>query len=229
MLTPMRAILFVGALLGSTWGCAAPAATTGLSGPPPVRDEVAAAAYDPPVATLQRGRLYQLHSLDQRQRCGGRCILRTDTSSLVTIGLSPNGVVALQDEGHCVERFRSTVMRANHRTDWQRSWTGSWTEGNGGLQITLAPSDAVCQRTGSDGSERLPCAAEPLQLGCVHARVPLKGPPRRDVSAWVCSPRKAPSSDMATPFPWVFGIENTVSATDRVRGPWAKRRLDIYE
>jgi hypothetical protein len=209
-------------------GCTPPLTTPGVTGATPIRDDDRPPPRDATSLALAKGQLHLVHAVDAVASCGGECALKSKSRSIVTLELAPNGVAALTDEGATIERFRSAAGSTKHLTEWRRSFTGSWTEGDQELKLRLDAKEATCTRTSGNGEPEQPCdAPSALELTCRTVKLKVRSGGKK-ARAWVCATSR-PGNNAATPAPWAFGIEQTLRSSDEIRGHQARRTYARYE
>jgi len=165
-------------------------------------------------ADRDRGKLVAENVMEMADRCGRRCRFKVNAESTTTLRLSPNGVAEASDEGALLERLRAATIRSVHLTEWERGWSGSWSEGNGRLQVKLEPRELACKRTSDAGDVDNPCSPLPLELRCRSITVGLSHPKGRTARAWSCRSKHPRRTHPLTQFPWVFGLHKSIVALD---------------
>jgi hypothetical protein len=150
--------------------------------------------------------------------CGSRCLFRRRGVSRIQLDISPHGVATATDRGSHTESFRWAGGEKEIRTEWERGWDGSWSEGDGVLTVDLAPTDFRCVHNATRAEGDHECEPRPLRLHCEMQDVPLvkrRKARRESTPAWVCTTRRYQDDSAQTPFPWVFGVEAALVSRDR--------------
>lgn len=163
------------------------------------------------------------HWLDHLEECGSGCEYRTRSRSTVGIELMPNGAARVVDDGQSEERFAATNGTRAHLTEWNRTWTGTWSEGAQKLQLKLEEAGHDCKRTRDDGHvDDALCSELKLTLQCDRMRILLAQDTPKTSWAWVCDTDAV--ADGLTPLPWVFGEERVLVAIDTGKNRPTTRR-----
>ena len=206
-------------------GCAAAPDGIGLTGTPKSRDAEPVVKTDIKSVSLRKGALVAEHDLIADNHCGGQCNFRRSATAHLELTIDPQGVARAVDQGEQREEFRSRVGDTEHKLTWNRTWSGSWTEGRGEVILTLRPEHTTCEmRPSGDESAEAPCREVPLVLSCRAASITLHEPKNKVARAWVCRPRgRLVAGAGMTPFPWIFGVDYRVDTSDRASGNRIKR------
>jgi hypothetical protein len=214
-------------LFASLTACSSSPTGVGLTGTPKYRDEDPVVATDMKSVSLRKGALVTKHDLVAREHCGGDCRYQRRAFASLELALEPNGVVSASNEGEQLEEFRSAAGGTKHHLEWERTWSGSWTEGQGRVVLTLRPDTTACEQQAADSeATEDPCKAVPLKLVCEGRKIELYRPKHKRERVWVCRPRGhvMPEPGM-TPFPWVFGVDRPLEMSDRSLGARTQRYI----
>lgn len=187
-------------------------------GSPKSRDSDPVAKTDIKSVSLRKGALVAEYDVIADNHCGGRCNFRRKARAHLELTIDPQGVARAVDRGEQVEEFRSGVGNTEHRLTWNRTWSGSWTEGQGEVILTLRPEQTTCERS-PEGDDATSCSGVAVVLTCRAGSITLYEPKNRIARAWVCEPRgRVVAGEGMTPFPWIFGVDYQVDTSDRATG-----------
>ena len=213
----MRRFAWLGVLVAAVAGCSAAPQGIGLTGTPKSRDSEPVVKTDLKSVSLRKGALVAEHDLVADNHCGGRCNFRRQATAQLELTIEPQGVARVADRGEQLEEFRSGVGDTTETLTWSRTWSGSWTEGNGEVLLTLRPDTTTCERRPAASDDA--CHEVPLVLSCRAGSINLHTPKNKVARAWVCRPRgRVVAGSGITPFPWIFGVDYQVDTSDRARG-----------
>ena len=205
-------------LLAAVTGCSAAPQGVGLTGTLKSRDSDPVTKTDIKSVSLRKGALVAEHDIISDSHCGGRCNFRRRATAHLELTIEPQGVARVANRGKQLEEFRSGVGDTKHTLSWDRTWSGSWTEGRGEVLLTLRPESTACERTPVAAADD-PCRDVPLVLSCRAGSINLHEPRNKIARAWVCRPKgRVVAGEGITPFPWIFGVDYRVDTSDRARG-----------